>query len=211
MAAITPWRQLLLESIQANKHLKHSEYFQLATVRENGKPANRTVVFSSRCFIKPAQSWRFTFQYFTVTGVPDPNKANVKQFTIEEIKAQAFGEICWYFTDTREQFRISGTLDVIGEADRNAVRLKMRERAWFQSSPNSRLQFVGPSPGFPCPEGGPNDSTTPQLDPAQGPVENFCLVTLEPQEVDYLNLRKNKRYVFQKMGEFSWTQREVNP
>lgn len=39
-------------------------------------------LLSSRCFIKPAQSWRFTFQYFTVTGVPDPNKANVKQFTV---------------------------------------------------------------------------------------------------------------------------------
>ncbi|BBN05002.1 pyridoxamine 5'-phosphate oxidase [Marchantia polymorpha subsp. ruderalis] len=195
MAAITPWRQLLLESIQANKHLKHSEYFQLATVRENGKPANRTVVF--RGLIEGTEKLQFT--------------TDARSHKIEEIKAQAFGEICWYFTDTREQFRISGTLDVIGEADRNAVRLKMRERAWFQSSPNSRLQFVGPSPGFPCPEGGPNDSTTPQLDPAQGPVENFCLVTLEPQEVDYLNLRKNKRYVFQKMGEFSWTQREVNP
>lgn len=81
------------------------------------------------------------------------------------------------------EINVVSTNYIVNIYESNILLIQMRERAWFQSSPNSRLQFVGPSPGFPCPEGGPNDSTTPQLDPAQGPVENFCLVTLEPQEV----------------------------
>ncbi|KAL2634482.1 hypothetical protein R1flu_005961 [Riccia fluitans] len=195
MASITPWRQLLLDSIQANKHLRHSEYFQLATVKENGRPANRTVVF--RGFIQGTEKLQFT--------------TDARSQKIEEIKTQAFGEICWYFTDSREQFRIGGFLNVIGNAETNPLRLKIREQAWFQSSLDSRLQFAGPSPGIPCVKNGPDDNTTPKLDPAEGPVENFCLVTLEPQEVDYLNLRKMKRYSFVKTGDFSWTQRELIP
>ncbi|GMJ00960.1 hypothetical protein like AT2G46580 [Hibiscus trionum] len=40
-----PWKQLLLKSLESNSHLKHSSYFQFATIGCNGIPANRTVVF----------------------------------------------------------------------------------------------------------------------------------------------------------------------
>lgn len=39
------WKQLLLNALESNTHLKHVSYMQLATVGTNGKPSNRTVVF----------------------------------------------------------------------------------------------------------------------------------------------------------------------
>jgi hypothetical protein len=39
------WRSLLSASLDSNFHLKHASYFQLATVKPDGRPANRTVVF----------------------------------------------------------------------------------------------------------------------------------------------------------------------
>ena len=44
-----PWRHLLNASLAANKSLAYSRYLQLATVRADGTPSNRTVVF--RCVL----------------------------------------------------------------------------------------------------------------------------------------------------------------
>jgi hypothetical protein len=47
MAATTmpQWRVMLQRSLKKNKSLASSRYVQLATVRPDGRPANRTVVF----------------------------------------------------------------------------------------------------------------------------------------------------------------------
>ncbi|MCO5605044.1 hypothetical protein L7F22_059221 [Adiantum nelumboides] len=55
---VAHWRQLLGTSLQANGHLKHSSYFQLATVRRDGRPANRTIVF--RNFMEESNLLQFT-------------------------------------------------------------------------------------------------------------------------------------------------------
>ena len=40
------WRAAVLSAIKKNdKHMPYAKYFQLATVKPNGKPANRTVVY----------------------------------------------------------------------------------------------------------------------------------------------------------------------
>lgn len=41
------WQAAITKSLKANKALAYSRYVQLATVRPDGRPANRTVVF--RC------------------------------------------------------------------------------------------------------------------------------------------------------------------
>ena len=40
-----PWRTLLQQSLRRNEKVRHSRYFQIATVRPDGRPANRTVVY----------------------------------------------------------------------------------------------------------------------------------------------------------------------
>ncbi|KVH97303.1 FMN-binding split barrel [Cynara cardunculus var. scolymus] len=118
---IPPWKQLLLNALQSNSHLRHSSYFQLATIGSNGRPANRTVVY--------------------------------------------------------------------------------------------RLQYLGPNPGLPSLGDQPTEVPS-SLDPSAGPVAAYCLLVLDPDQVDYLNLKSNERMTFSRMNaneENSWTSDRVNP
>ncbi|XP_076950314.1 pyridoxine/pyridoxamine 5'-phosphate oxidase 2-like isoform X2 [Bidens hawaiensis] len=182
----SPWKQLLLNALQSNSHLRHSSYFQLATIGPNGMPANRTVVFRG-------------FQ-------DSSNKIQINTDTRTH-------KICWYFTDSWEQFRINGPVDVIDGSNPDSMKLQQREKAWFASSPKSRLQYLGPNPGLPSfgdqPDEGPSS-----LDPAAGPVAAFCLLVLDPHQVDYLNLKSSERVSFSRKianEDVSWNSEKVNP
>ncbi|KAK1376140.1 Pyridoxal 5'-phosphate synthase [Heracleum sosnowskyi] len=196
-AAVAPWKQLLMNAMQSNSHLKHSSYFQLATIGINGRPANRTVVFRG-------------FQ-----DNSDKIQINTDSRThkIEDLKQCPFGEICWYFTDSWEQFRINGAVDVIDGSNPDPVKLQQREKAWFASSPRSRLQYVGPYPGLPSL--GEQSSGESSLDNSTGPVDAFCLLVLNPEQVDYLNLKENKRVNFTTRqsddSEKLWNSENINP
>uniref|UniRef100_A0A6N2L076 pyridoxal 5'-phosphate synthase n=1 Tax=Salix viminalis TaxID=40686 RepID=A0A6N2L076_SALVM len=68
-----------------------------------------------------------------------------------------------------------------------------REKLWFASSIKSRLQYLGPNLGIPClSEQSPDEFL---LGSSSGPVTTFCLLVLEPDQVDYLNLKSNQRIV----------------
>lgn len=58
MTAAAPWRSAMLKSLELNKELKYSTFFQLATVRPNGRPANRTMVY--RGFVGDSAKLTFT-------------------------------------------------------------------------------------------------------------------------------------------------------
>ncbi|XP_021815018.1 pyridoxine/pyridoxamine 5'-phosphate oxidase 2 isoform X2 [Prunus avium] len=168
MGAVTapaPWKQLLLNAMESNAHLRHTSYIQLATIACNGRPSNRTVVFRG-------------FQ-------EDSDKIQIntdgRSRKIEELKHCPFAE--------------------------------QREKSWASSSLKSRLQYLGPQPGL------PNLSEEPpkevSVDPSTGPVGAFCVLVLDPQQVDYLNLKSNQRLTFASTGspneEKCWTSERVNP
>ncbi|XP_048227825.1 pyridoxine/pyridoxamine 5'-phosphate oxidase 2 isoform X2 [Ricinus communis] len=191
VTATAPWKQLLLSALESNSHLRHSSFFQLATIGSDGRPSNRTVVFSDKIQINTDSRTRKT----------------------EELKQCSFAEICWYFTDSWEQFRINGRVDVIDGSDPDPVKLELREKSWFASSIKSRLQYLGPNPGLPClTEQHPSELF---LDPSSGPVAAFCLLVLDPEQVDYLNLKSSQRTIFtigQRVnGENSWNSESINP
>ncbi|KAF8379986.1 hypothetical protein HHK36_027454 [Tetracentron sinense] len=195
--ATAPWKQILLKALESNANTKHSSFFQLATIGSSGKPANRTVVF------RGFQAGSDKIQINT----------DSRSHKIDDIKHCPFAEICWYFTDSWEQFRISGRIDVIDELDSDPVKLQQREKAWFTSSLKSRLQYLGPSPGLPCISEEPSQGS--DLDPSTGPVGAFCLLVLDPDQVDYLNLKSNKRMTFtckgSGNGEKCWISENINP
>ncbi|KAK6789918.1 hypothetical protein RDI58_013718 [Solanum bulbocastanum] len=166
MSSSAPWKQLLLNSINSNSHLKHSTYFQLATVGSNGRPSNRTVVFRG-------------FQDGT-----DKIQINTDSRSCK---------VCWYFTETWEQFRIHGRVDLIDASNSDPDKLEQREAAWFAGSVRSRLQYLGPTPGLPSLDEQPSLDS---LDSSAGPVDVFCLLLLDPEQVDYLNLKSNERLAF---------------
>lgn len=63
--------------------------------------------------------------------------------------------------------------------------VQLREKAWFDSSPRSRGAFAAPHPGHPKSD----SSEPPKVDPEQGPLDTFCVLTLEPEEVTLANLK----------------------
>ncbi|XP_057496022.1 pyridoxine/pyridoxamine 5'-phosphate oxidase 2 isoform X1 [Actinidia eriantha] len=198
MGTVTaPWKQLLLNALESNSTLKHSSFFQLATIGSNGKPSNRTVVF--RGFQENSDKIQINTDYRTRK--------------IDDLKHCPFAEICWYFTDSWEQFRINGRIDVIYESCPDPRKLQQREKSWFASSLKSRLQYLGPNPGLPLLGELPSQESS--LDPSAGPVEAFCLLVLDPDQVDYLNLKINERLTFTSRlstdGEKFWTSERINP
>lgn len=192
--SLAPWRSLITRALHKNRSLIYSRYLQLATVRENGLPANRTVVF--RGFLEDTNQLKFI--------------TDIRSAKAEQIPKQPAAEICWYFPNTREQFRISGKLILVtanSHGDLQPARIKM----WQELSDAARLQFAWPDPGktrVKTPE-----AFTPAAPDNIEPVENFCLLLLEPTEVDHLELRgePQNRTFYQLDENQNWYDQEVNP
>ncbi|KAG0474941.1 hypothetical protein HPP92_014627 [Vanilla planifolia] len=163
-----------------------------ATVASNGRPSNRTVVFRG-------------FQEGCDKVLINTDSRSAK---IEELKHCPYGEICWYFTESWEQFRIKGKIDIIDSSTKDHAKMQQRVKSWFASSLKSRFQYLGPVPRFPViNEKLSNDS---ELDPSAGPVDTFCLLVFDPEEVDYLNLKRNERLLFALRLEWSYSNRSYN-
>ena len=198
------WRAAVLSAIKKNdKHMPYAKYFQLATVKPNGKPANRTVVYRG-----------FLGETAKVTVVTD-----LRSSKVQELARNAAGEFAWYFPESREQFRVAGELEVI--AKDSASMQSERQAAWDRMSPAGRAQFAWPTPGFPqLEEGAVRPGTNKQtFDVPEDVVadgsdanDNFCLVVMRVEEVDHLSLRSNRRFTHVKVKETGeWVTTEVNP
>ncbi|MGM3305352.1 Npun_F5749 family FMN-dependent PPOX-type flavoprotein [Anabaena sp. WFMT] len=192
--SLAPWRSLITRALHKNRSLVYSRYVQLATVRENGLPANRTVVF--RGFLEDTNQLKFI--------------TDIRSEKAEQIQQQSWGEVCWYFPKTREQFRIAGQLILItanSHPHLQAARIKM----WQELSDAARLQFAWPDPGE-MRVITPEAFTPPAPDPIQ-PVETFCLLLLEPAQVDHLELRgePQNRTFYQLDENENWYCQETNP
>ncbi|MGF1457456.1 MAG: Npun_F5749 family FMN-dependent PPOX-type flavoprotein [Leptolyngbyaceae cyanobacterium] len=190
---LAPWRTPLARALHRNRSKAYSRYPQLATVRPSGRPANRTVVF--RDF------------------VPETNRlvfiTDIRSQKIEQIEGAAAAELCWYFTETREQFRLGGETSVITDSLEDAACQAIRDRAWEKLSENSRQQFAWPEPGLPRVQTGydPVDlSESP-------PLSTFAVLVFEPDFVDHLELRgaPQNRYQYRRQADWSWQTAEVNP
>jgi PPOX class probable FMN-dependent enzyme len=161
-----PWRAELLRALHRNRAAPEARYLQFATVRPDGRPANRTVVFrgfepdSDRlCVVSDARSAKFA-----------------------DLHHRAYGAIAWYFPKTREQFRLAGPLTWF---DARSEDQSQRQRAWQALSDAARAQFLWPKPGEPraddrCFDVAPDPTVTPAT---------FVLLQLDPEEVEHLELR----------------------
>jgi hypothetical protein len=87
---------------------------------KKGRPSNRTVVF--RGFFNENQTDPCSKERTASLSHKDKERlANVLLFSLDSrsgivndlVSGSRFGEICWFFPKTREQFRLSGELHVI--------------------------------------------------------------------------------------------------
>lgn len=136
----------LKTSIKRNKSERTSGWVQLATVKADGRPANRTIVHRQIC---------------TLDGSPHPVMSFVTDRRSEkctEIQHSDFAEVVMYLPITREQYRISGRLTIYAAGDellgydggwsRQALESE-RLQAFERMSDAGRSAFAWPDPGAP--------------------------------------------------------------
>ena len=212
------WRQRLARSLHINRSQVHSKYFQVASVCSNGYPKNRTVVF--RGFLSGTQS---------LLSVTDLRSEKVTQWQDDH---HARFEICWYFSDSREQYRLAGEVVLIANvldsserdsSDKNSIlggqtKQSLLKQQWSNLSPNAQQPFYSSSPKAPF------DENSLSENPQNGPViqnnvsdngvemsDNFCVIVFIPDTVDYLNLKSKpqQRCLYDKQD--AWKELLVNP
>ena len=195
MSMLAPWRSPLSSAIHRNRSKPFSRYFQLATITPQGYPANRTVVF--RGFLDDEQN--------QLKIITDSRSAK-----IEDIEHQPQAEICWYFTKTREQFRIMGELQLITVKQANSKLQQARKNTWHDLSDAARSQFAWPHPAQPAADKAKFEVEPPDADT---PLDNFCLLLLTPQKIDHLQLRSDpqQRCLYTLQGDRNWATQAVNP
>lgn len=191
---LAPWRSHISHALHRNRAKPYSKYVQLATINPEGLPTNRTVVF--RGFLEPTNQLQFII--------------DTRSEKFIHIQQKPWGEICWYFTKTREQFRLAGNLILVTSQEENSELLKARRIMWQNISDSARLQFAWANPGS------IRESTPEAFDPKPlsetQPLDNFCLLLLEPQKVDHLELRGDpqNRYLYT-LSDNDWDVKEINP
>jgi pyridoxamine 5'-phosphate oxidase len=170
MTSLAPWRSILARSLHRNRALAYARYFQLATLRTDGRPANRTVVF--RGFLPDSNQ---------IAMITDRRSQKIPQ-----IEQNAWAEICWYFPKTREQFRLAGVLNIINAEHPNESWQRAFRETWQNLSETARAQFYEVAPGLPKPSAQiPSESNVV----ADNIPEPFRLLVFESPDVDYLNLQ----------------------
>jgi len=191
---LAPWRSPLARALDNNSNLAYASYLQLATVRADGRPANRTVVF--RGFLEDSNQLQF---------VTDSRSEKA-----EQIQHQPWGEACWYFPQTREQFRIFGQLTLVQSQDSETALQQARQTTWQQLSDASRLQFAWPHPGENRADVAAFSPPPPDPDL---PLANFCLLLIEPVQVDHLELRGDpqNRWLYRRESDQAWSIQAINP
>ncbi|MEM9695917.1 MAG: pyridoxamine 5'-phosphate oxidase family protein [Myxococcota bacterium] len=177
-----PWLGELEASRYRHRRDPTARYAQLATVEE-GRPRCRTVVI------------RAVGDDGALTVATDRRSAKLAQLT-----HQPWAEICWYFGATRQQYRLSGTIVIETES---APLL----RHWQSLSTGARRSFFWPPPGQPKAE-----AAAFATEDRDRPPANFAWLSLEPREVDLLELKsdphRRRRWRLETAG---WACTELNP
>ncbi len=188
------WRPSLDLALHRNRQSPLVRFVQLATIRESGRPAVRTLVF--RGFLGETHKLTFATDGRSVKTV--------------DLQHSPWVEACWYFHLTREQFRFSGTVSSVVAETADQTLQEARINVWRDMSDESRLTYTWPDPGQTRVPLAPFPTQPP--DPLE-PLPHFCLLVLEVRDVDHLELHGNPqhRWHYSKDDLGRWSGMEVNP
>ncbi len=195
-APLAPWRSPLARALHRNRSKPYSRYLQLATLTAEGRPANRTVVF--RGFYGHSNALMFV--------------TDVRSEKVVDVTQNPWGELCWYFTQTREQFRLAGAIILVTADTADPALLQARQECWESLSEASRQSFHWPAPGTPRHDDSGFDVPA-EIANSPDPPPTFCLGLLQPDGVDHLELRGNPqtRTQYQRQTNDGWQGMAVNP
>ena len=211
------WRQRLARSLHINRSQVQSRYYQVASVSADGAPKNRTMVF--RGFLSDCLS------LMSVTDVRSEKMADWKGEGTNKF------EICWYFSGSREQYRIAGEVvlvskdslrksnDVEQGQDPELHTVAFMKQQWANLSGSARASFFGPTPKAPFDDQPieinsesqtSNSENKNEADKALDISDNFCVVIFKPLAVDYLNLKSKPQLRCVSEAVDNWKELEVN-
>jgi pyridoxamine 5'-phosphate oxidase len=190
----TLWCPSLTLAIYLNRRAPAARFVQVATVRPDGRPANRTLVF--RGFLNDSPQLTFV--------------TDLRSSKLADLAKSSWVEACWYFPVTHEQFRIGGLVRVVGEDTTDAVLRAARLDSWRALPEPTRVSFTWPVSGesragrVPFPTEHPDPET---------PLAHFGLMVLDPKTVDLLEINGHPQNRWQYVRDDSgrWSGREVNP
>lgn len=184
------WRRRLESSIGKCRKIRSSNYVQIATVTEDGEPRCRTVVF--RGFLRTLPSMH---PMGGASSYCDDKPCVMKMCTdlrsqkVREISHRPIGELVWWFPKTSEQYRIRGTVTLVGGDENDDSSLWIaRKELWRNLSDPARESFLDDDSNVAGHCGGGRDENGKVVPPPN----NFLLMLLEPKHVDYLLLGPNQ-------------------
>jgi len=203
------WRLLLETSMNKSRKIRGSNYVQIATANKEGEPRCRTVVF--RGFLNNLPK---NHTMASNGGYCDDKPCVMKMCTdlrskkVEEVAKG--GEMVWWFPETSEQYRIRGSLLLVGGRNDDISLQIARKELWGNLNDPARESFLG----GPIMNGGRDDEGK-----VVPPPENFLLMLLDPMYVDYLCLKGAQyRQIDQRhhgdddnKSQSYWSFREVDP
>lgn len=164
------WRQSLVRSLHVQRSKPETKFFQVANacLPNDSKDVNDIVVHNRTMVFRG-----FVDNSHTLLAISDSRSDKISQW-----QQVASTQLCWYFTKTREQFRISAKVILVGsngvvignqdsmenheesnqegeqELSKNAclrseVLKASREALWDNLSGKAREQFFWPTPNEP--------------------------------------------------------------
>ena len=135
---VLDWRTRIDTSIARSRKVRAGNYVQIATVDADGAPHCRTVVFRG---------------FLAMDDGRGDGKEGLKMITdarsdkVAHIAHSARCELVWWFAKSSEQYRITGTLTLVGEEHPSAHLRSARKQQWGNLSDAAREQFFWPTPG----------------------------------------------------------------
>ena len=219
------WRDKIEVSSAKSRKVKGGNYVQLATVDpQTLEPRCRTVVF--RGFLQPSNPTNTNNKKKSCIMKMITDARSNKVAEVTNTNQSTTAEMVWWFSKSSEQYRIRGKLIFIGAKPNNnnnnnnhteeeiQFLTMARKQQWGNLSDMAREQFYWNDPGMPydnqvnVPTGGrdQNGNVLP-------PPDNFLLMLLYPNRVDYLRLSDNFHQVDQLVSDEhdEWTFQRVNP
>jgi len=215
-----PWQKKIKDAIHAGANkpfMPSAKYVQLATVKTTTDAATGTVV--TRPSVRTVVFRGFLEQSDRLTFVTDVRSEKIGHFT-----TCPWVELAWYFPGTREQFRLQGRVTVADKNTADPLLQAARIAAWNKLSVPARGQFAWPQPGLvrdDSPHGNAEFDIGEERVPDDTPLDPFCLVVLDVDQVDHLHLKTNKRFRYRALlpppeeeggdSSGSWAMEYVNP
>lgn len=182
------WRNVLDAHLDRHSHLPSSRFVQVATVRQDGRPANRTMTF------------RFFFEEDCLLFTADARTEKMA-----ELSRSPWAELCWYFTETRTQVRLLGTMRPARPQDESTLRA--RSRTWAERSDESRQSFTWPPAGDPLAPPPAFSAPAPSV-----PPENFSVLLFSPERVEALDLGSQPHArELHSLSDGVWMATRINP